>query len=339
MNRKSKFELLRIVLILMVITVHYFGTGKALTEISNNNFNYYITHFIESFCIIAVNTFIVMTGYFMTDKKRININKTIKLLADMIVYGILIYLFLVLIGKVCICKESIVKLLNSFVGGTNWFIIIYCILYLLIPYINKLLMNISEKEYKILLCISIIFFCLWPTIIPNKTTVADSGLGIINFIILYMLGVYIKKYFKIEKYSLKKYILFYISISIVTFIYSLIPSRAFCYNSIFNIIGAIALFLTFCKMKEFNNERVNQIAQNTFGIYIIHANVFISDFLWNDILKCREYYYKEIYILHTVCSIILVYLFSMFINIIIQKVCMKYIYKIIDKKVKVIEIK
>lgn len=70
MKRKSKFELLRIILILMVITVHYFGTGKALTELSGDNFNHYITNFIESFCIIAVNTFIIMTRIFYGRQRK-----------------------------------------------------------------------------------------------------------------------------------------------------------------------------------------------------------------------------------------------------------------------------
>ena len=268
----------------------------------------------------------------MADKEKINVNKTIKLVSDMIIYGIIIYVFLVLFGKIYINKESLIKLLNSFVGGTNWFIIIYCILYLLIPYINKLLTNISKKEYRILLLISLVFFCIWPTLIPNKTTVSDSGLGIINFIILYMLGGYIKKYFKVEKYSIINYLLIYIFISIVTFVYSLVPSRAFCYNSIFNIFGAVSLFLIFCKIRDFNSNIIDKLATNTFGIYIIHANVFISEFLWSDILKCQYFYESKIYIIHAICSVALVYIVSLCINILIQNIFMKKIYKIIDKR-------
>lgn len=330
-KRQSKFELLRIILILMVIAVHYFGTGKALTEVKSDNINYYLIHFIESFCIIAVNTFIVMTGYFMVERKEINVNKIIKLIMDMIIYGICIYFFLILIRVLTIEKQSIITLMTSFLTGTNWFIIIYCILYLLIPYVNVLLANLSKKELRRLLIICLVAFCVWPTIIPYKTTVSDAGLGIINFSILYMMGAYIKKYWNIEKYTTKRYLLIYSAISMMTFAYSLVPSRAFSYNSIFNIFGASCLFLAFCRIKDYNCNIVNKLAQNTFGIYIIHANVFISKILWSNLLKCEEYYYKGALIIHALICIIIVYFVSLLLNIIIQKILMNQIYKIVDK--------
>ena len=62
--RKSNIELLRIILIIMIITLHYLngGIGGALSNTNPNTFNYYLITFIESLCIVAVNVFIIITG-------------------------------------------------------------------------------------------------------------------------------------------------------------------------------------------------------------------------------------------------------------------------------------
>ena len=72
-ERKSILELLRIIAILMVITVHFLlymrnGEGKEISTYLNT-YNYNIMCCLESFLVIGVNLFILLTGYFMIDKK------------------------------------------------------------------------------------------------------------------------------------------------------------------------------------------------------------------------------------------------------------------------------
>lgn len=66
-KRKSNIELLRIILILLVIILHYMNIsmGGALGKVRPNTFDYYLDHFIESLSIVAVNVFILITGYFL----------------------------------------------------------------------------------------------------------------------------------------------------------------------------------------------------------------------------------------------------------------------------------
>ena len=75
-NRSSNFELLRILLILMIIILHYCNTrmGGVLQNVKESTANYYFIHFVESACIVAVNVFILITGYFMNNKKEIEFN-------------------------------------------------------------------------------------------------------------------------------------------------------------------------------------------------------------------------------------------------------------------------
>ena len=73
-ERQSNFELLRIVLIIMVLSLHYLGVslGGALDvkNIPEGYFNYYLARFIESFSIIAVDCFVIITCYFMCKMQK-----------------------------------------------------------------------------------------------------------------------------------------------------------------------------------------------------------------------------------------------------------------------------
>lgn len=61
-ERSSNFELLKVILTLMIIVLHYCNPnmGGIIENVNKYSFNYYIVHFIESACIIAVNTFIII---------------------------------------------------------------------------------------------------------------------------------------------------------------------------------------------------------------------------------------------------------------------------------------
>ena len=157
-NRKSNIELLRIFLILMVIILHYYNAsiGGLLGEVNYKSTNYWIAHIVESFCIVAVNTFIIITGYFSFDKRKVNISKVFNLFQKMIIYGLIIPLIIIVIGNIEVNNELINHIKES--AYSNWFIVIYSILYLLIPYINIIIRKMSKKQYKVLLLIIVLFF-------------------------------------------------------------------------------------------------------------------------------------------------------------------------------------
>ena len=79
--RQSNIELLRIIMILAIIGLHYFNgeMGGLLVNAKTNTLNYYISHIIESLFIVAVNVFVLITGYFSVSKKSINFRKLIQL--------------------------------------------------------------------------------------------------------------------------------------------------------------------------------------------------------------------------------------------------------------------
>ena len=329
-KRESNFELLKIVLIIMVIALHYFNAekGGGLGNVNKGTLNFYIMHLGESACIVSVNAFVIITGYFSCKKEEINISKVIKLFSLTIFYAIFFYLIVILFNKVSISFETIKEFIfNCF---NYWFLVIYCILYLLIPYINKLISSLTERQLKNLLIINILFFYLWPTVFTGVTLI-DGGYGIVNFINLYLIGAYIRLY---RNQNIKKRysLLIYILCTIITFFISLFfRGRAWKYVSIVNLIGSIALFEIFKSIKLDENKFINALASYTFAIFTIHVNTFITQWLYRELFHSKEYWNDSKMILNLIISIVGIYIFCTIIEFFRRLLFKKLIDDNIDK--------
>ncbi|WP_191668380.1 acyltransferase family protein [Limosilactobacillus walteri] len=302
-KRQSNIEMLRIVLILMVIILHYLNgeMGGALSHSKMTEL--YVSHFMESLCIVAVNTFILITGYFSYKKNSVNVNKTVKLFLIMFFYGLVLTMPILFYKGTLMSLNGIWMIIT--LSFSQWFVVIYSILYLLIPYINKLLGTISKRQLQILLMINFIFFYCWPTFFTN-VTLADSGYGIINFINLYLVGAYIRLYnVNISKWF---YLLIYFITTVLTFGFSIVADRAYSYSSIFNLISSIALFEFFIHINIGHHNWINQLATYTFAVYIIDVNVPFNKLLYRQVFHSNLYWNSNLLIVNLIITTIGVYL-------------------------------
>lgn len=330
-TRQSNFELLRIIAMMMIIGLHYFnGTmGGALNH--SIGYNYYLTHLFESLFIVGVNCFVLITGYFMIGKSEININKIIKLMISLIFYSLIFYGISIVIGQNHFSFKEIVFAIIPFVAGRRWFVEAYIILFLLIPFLNVALTSISIKKYRILLAIMLVFFSLWCSFLPYPPE-TDNGYGIINFVFLYCIGGYIKLYWKNIK-AAKIYAFGYMLCALFTFISSLIPhlqNRAWGYSYIFNIIGAVFLFLAFSKLK-IKSKVINLISPYMFGVFIIHSDSSLTNFIYQDLGRCFEFWNSPYLIIHIFIFISITLIVCVAIDMIKEKVFKNTLFRFIDK--------
>ncbi len=212
------------------------------------------------------------------------------------------------------------------VSLTRWFVVIYCILYLLIPYINKLINALTKKQFEILLLINIIFFYVFSTF--STVTIQDGGYGIINFVNLYMIGSYIKIY-KDGKVHKCLSIIVYLVCTLITTICSLYITRCWLYNTIINLISSIALFELFKSINLKNNKLINKLSTYTFSIYIIHENAFLVPILYRKIFSSDQYWNSNYMILNLIVCTVGIYVICILIEF-IRRLLFK---KIIDDKI------
>jgi surface polysaccharide O-acyltransferase-like enzyme len=88
MKRKTNYELLRIVAMLMIIALHYLDKGGILPKL-NTDFNGagYVAWLVEAFCLMAVNVYVLLSGYFGVESHW-RIQKAVTLWGQVFFYSI-----------------------------------------------------------------------------------------------------------------------------------------------------------------------------------------------------------------------------------------------------------
>lgn len=276
-----------------------------LQHVAPGSANYYLSHFIESLCIIAVNVFVLITGYFSYKKVQVKVSKVVNLFLVMIFWGLLLSFITVLWLSPQKINLSIMKRIIA-ASLSQWFVVIYGILYLLIPFINKMFNALDEKSIKAILVINFIFFYMWPTFFTDVTD-KSGGYGITNFINLYLIGAYIHKYHD-EKIKLNKLIVLYLLMTIITTIFSIVTGRAYQYNSIFVLLSSIAFFEIFKSLNIGYNKTINRLAVYTFSVYLIDVNGYFNKFLYRGLFHSNEYWNAKLMIGNLLIATIGIYI-------------------------------
>lgn len=221
--------------------------------------------FFEACAICAVNVFVLITGYYSVEKKSVKLNKIAIILIQTSIMQLIAYLIRVLFGQLNITLEGV---LASLFGITNWYVWLYLTLYVLIPYINVLINNLTETKLKSLVLLLFLLFSVIAfasDLYKNITEVSvyglstismygnESGYTIVNFVLCYCLGAFLKKlkandvgHRHSKKWNLVACILTFVMSTFVIYgISKYWRGIAWQYCSPFVIINSVCLFLAF----------------------------------------------------------------------------------------------
>ena len=182
--RQSNIELLRIISMLGIISLHYFNSdfGGVGTTLSFPGVRWIFAYAIISLSIPLVNCFVLITGYFMGNKRELSIGKVCELLLITAFYGSASYLIACLKGLTVFSIKGLVCAIIPFFEGKRWFVETYLILLLVAPFINIIISECERRALTILLFIQILLFSIWYSI-GYSAPVLDDGYGITNFIV------------------------------------------------------------------------------------------------------------------------------------------------------------
>lgn len=188
-------------------------------------------------------------------------------------------------------------------GYLNWFVTAYIIMYILSPFINKLLLSLSKVDFSILLIILILFFSIFKTLF-NNPSIGTGGDDAIWIIIVYIMGAYLRLNIEVFKKIKFKWLISGLLVSLIVSFVSVFILDIYNKNgtvsanprfygkfiggtSPLQLMSAVLIFIIFIKLKPFYNRGINYIASTTFAIYLIHANTLIVNWLWNDIVHAQ----------------------------------------------------
>ena len=357
-QRNSNLEILRILSMVFIVSCHFASCGFEDYTLFISNPNNYLIYFLNLFGKVGVNVFILISAYFMINSK-FTLKKLLVLGGEVCFYSIVLSLImLILVPTISITHFNILRAVFAISHG-YWFISCYIVLMLFSPFLNKFIKGLSKNTLLKLLLLLIIIWSIYPTFTGASLMYGDSfGYGyMIWFIILYFIGAFIRLHLDIKQFSSKK--LFAILIASVTILYfssaitgqlailfdietfvyggttAFIPSEFFTReNRFFVLTMSLSLFLIFLKRKEFSNKYINYFAGSTLGVYLIHNNVFVWEYLWKSLINVSSYYYSPILWIVAIISIVAVYLVCTGIDIIRRETVEKWWIRFIDTKLR-----
>lgn len=213
-GRNSSFELLRIICILMIVALHI-----VMIHQNDNQFETNVSRLVHSFCICAVNVFVLISGYFGIHFKA---ERVFKLDAQTWFYAVGSLLFLTFISAHSFTTKDL-RIFSPVLTKQYWFITVYVVLYCLSPLLNLFCERLSKKEMGAFLSLSFCCFYVWPTLCyltGSAQLVLDAGYGIVNFVCLYLFGRFINKYGFLKNAKTASLIIGYVISSLMLFFYN-----------------------------------------------------------------------------------------------------------------------
>ena len=267
-QRNSNIELLRLLCVLLIVSMHVFGLYSShlgLSGLLALSFNNTIGN-------LGVSVFMLISGYFGI---RFRLSKLLGL------WNVAWFWSVVLAFVVAdFSSSALVHAFFPILTDKYWFLTAYMVIFCLSPFIESLVHAITRRQFLWLIGVLALFFVVAPTLLKFEIT-SDSGKGVVNMMTVYLIGRYMALY-GLPRWTvgLRGAVLLAVVVVMVTvfdFILSVYTGTLFQLfardNSIFMLLGAIALFCCAAQLKPCSIPWINQLAGYVFPIYVIHVSL------------------------------------------------------------------
>ena len=328
-ERKSNFELLRIISMLMIVMHHLAVHGGAVVTDASPAFSVAVLHFFDLGGKLAVNAFVLISGYFLV-KSKFKPEKLFALIVEIFIYSTTIYFIFVSLGKVKFEWKALVYSFLPLSTNGYWFMTCYVLMYLVSPLVNIVLRHSTQKMH-IALILIMFFIC---SIVPlySDHILSDTAW----FIFLYVTAAYIALYPQVfEKkwvFVVASTVLYLVIVLFKLFVHVSLDKmdNPICY------LCSVSMFIMFKNMKIKFNSIINFVSSATLGVYLIHDNNYIRPFIWHDVFKIGEMFKSNDFWWKAIFVVIIVFIAGVVIDV-LRRLILKFFdlfvdYNILSKK-------
>ena len=227
--------------------------------------------FFEMICIISVNLFVFISGWFSIKPRLVGF---LRFIFQCVVVLAIVYCIGLFLGY---AELNFLQIREVFFAvGNGWFITAYAFLYILSPVLNKFCEEASEKTVRNFLIAFYIFQTVYGNILQTSGYYS-SGYSAFSFMGVYIVARYMRLYGqRWYKYGLRLYM---ISAAAMVLIYyfvryhgiPIVPDWLMAYTSPLNILACIGLVCWVANKPPRHNRAVNFIAASAFAVYLCHV--------------------------------------------------------------------
>lgn len=305
-------DILRLLSTFFIIAMHGALRSNILYSTKFGSAGWCLSYTVFFLGLTGLDMYVVLAAMFQTDSDRTNIGKIFNIWGQLYFTTAAVSIVLRFMN-IDFSGLDYVYTFLPFTTKTAWYVNVYILLYLLHPYLNRLIRNLGRNEYKRLVIIMLLFFCLAQSVIPEKTWTLDDtrGYGIIWFVTLYFATGYYKKYLMhegVSVISVKNNLAAGILSVIISLLSKLIIHRisiltghgGFAEDILIQLNSVSSLIFIFSCLGIFSrlrNENIPSVIQkyiryaipSSLGIYLISTQFKMHMHLWTDILHLDRY--------------------------------------------------
>lgn len=316
-GRQSNIELLRIIAMLLIIICHFSTHGGFQFPSGELTVNRLWTQCLTFGGNLGVDIFVLISGYFLIGSAAFRTDKALKLALQIFTYSVSFLAAFTLAGA---NPYGIRIAINCFFPITYsgwWFASTYFVLYLISPYLNRLLRGLDKKDYQKMLALLTACWCLIPTFLGS----AYGSSYLVWFAYLYAVSGYIRLH--VEKIAIGPRAAFLgafaamLTVGLAFLISDLFETRLLSAGNLAvyvihmqrlpTVLTALFLFLGFLQIDIGCNRVVNRISSATFGVYLIHENNFVRPFLWGTLFHNASFADSPVLIPYSLAAALIVF--------------------------------
>lgn len=344
-HRQSNLELLRIIAMFSIVA-HHFVVNSGITahyDLSSWSANMIFLQIWGMWGKVAINAFVMITGYFMCTSK-VTTKRFLKMYLEILFYRYVLYAVFLVMGLETLSIGRLFTLVFATLRGVNsGFSSSFLFFYLFIPFYNLLLDKLDRRKLQILIGLLLLMQTITSTFFFNRE--------VFNFVMWYMTIYFIAAYFRLypsEKTESNKFCIPSLAGSVVVsllgifagdYIGNRIGMTGWYYlvndsNKIMALLVGVFAFLVFKNKKIKYSPVINTISSATFGVLLIHAGSdAMRQFLWKDLLNISDMYFDTlpVLLLKTVGITIMIYVVCTVIDLVRIKLIEKPLFKKLEK--------
>lgn len=292
-KRMANLELLRCVAMMMVIALHYLGKGGLLVDLTGEHLGgaEAAAWLLECFCIVAVNVYMLISGYFLCTSS-FKLSRLIQLWLQIWFYSVTFGLIGALTGvleETAFDTHYLLTLIFPVSMGHYWFMTAYLFLYLLLPFVGMAVRGMTKRQLQLSLGLLLFAFCILKSILPVRLEMDAQGYDCLWYLCVFLTAAYVRRFGIPVLEKRGRALLLYVGCCLLAFagtfalraIYlrtgSLDRMLEMClnYNHILPFLAALGLFGVFKGLRIEGKAAalIVKAAPYTLGVYLLHENL------------------------------------------------------------------
>lgn len=337
--RMANLELLRCIAMMMVVALHYLSKGGLLGDLTAGNLSPvgFTAWIPEVFCIVAVNVYMLISGYFLCTS-AFKPSRLIQLWLQVWVYSAGIGLLAVFTGILPageVDTHYFLSILFPISMGHYWFMTAYVYLYLFLPLIGMAVRRMTKKQMQMALAGLLGIFCVLKSVLPFRLEMDGQGYDCIWYLCVFLAAAYIRRFglpcLEKRRRSVCLYVIGCLAVLaevlcmqqvyLKTGSMGLIMKIATEYNHIFPFTAAVGLFMAFLSLRvsEGPSKIINRIAPYTLGVYLLHENLGVR-YAWQNWFGADRELGRTGLILSLLTAVVIVFAAGILVDFIRDKV-------------------